>query len=531
MKIKNSFIIAICLITLFTAIFQPLTSKVLGNPDPVSDALDYLRSVQQPDGCIENYATSSWATMAIAAAGEDPHTWAPAGVSIVDYLKNNTDLLDLNKPSDIARFILSMTAAGENPYDINGTDYVALLKGHFNNGQIGETYYLFDDFWGVIALVSAGEPVNSTIIQQSLSFIQENQNPDGGWSWGVGYDSDVDDTAAAIMALISAGRPESSICIRKARNYLKQNQQPNGGFPSWGETNSGSDSWGISGIVAINEDPAEWTVDGNSVIDHLLSLQNPDGSFNWSTYNPPWVNKPLLTSYAIVALCYRQYPVNGFAVYLRIEGSSRTIWRRRTFVSASIIIDDASNEHLFLKPTALGALDTAAEIGGFNYKVQETAWGLYLYSVAGEDAAGMSGWLYRVDYVMPWVGADNFVLNETSPPSPPHREVLFYYGEWTALPIKLIVNATKVQIGNALRVQTLYYNDTSASWEPLENATVFFMGVTYLTDSSGSLTVTVFCSSWIRVEKQGFVRSDRIWITALGIAENSLGGKSGIFPI
>jgi len=43
-----------------------LLSKADGTP--LEKALDYLRSIQQPDGCISDFATSSWAVMAIAAA-------------------------------------------------------------------------------------------------------------------------------------------------------------------------------------------------------------------------------------------------------------------------------------------------------------------------------------------------------------------------------------------------------------------------------------------------------------------------------
>ena len=50
-----------------------LLSKADGTP--LEKALDYLRSIQQSDGCISDFATSSWAVMAIAAAGEDPNEW------------------------------------------------------------------------------------------------------------------------------------------------------------------------------------------------------------------------------------------------------------------------------------------------------------------------------------------------------------------------------------------------------------------------------------------------------------------------
>lgn len=308
-------ILAVTLILSLTTITIVVAYPYSPDDTEVANALNYLRSIQQPNGCIKDFGTSNWAVMAIAAAGENPHDWKKnEGSSIVEYLKANTDLLgdlsDLNSASGIARFILSMVAADENPRDINGTDYVDVLEGLFNNGQMGNATWLFDDFWSVIALVSAGS-VNTTILETTVQFIKDNQNSvDGGWGWAVGASSDVDDTAAAIMALIAAGEPRSSSIIISALNFLKENQQEDGGFPSWGVTNSASDSWGISAIVAANQDPTspEWTKGGNTPVSHLLTLQNPDGSFNWTTIDPPWVNKELNTCYAIIALLGRSYP-------------------------------------------------------------------------------------------------------------------------------------------------------------------------------------------------------------------------------
>jgi len=499
-----------------SGINKPFTS--FGNGDgPVSKALNYLRNVQQSDGCISDFATSSWAVMAIAATGEDPHNWrVGGGPSIVDYLIANRHMLDLGRASDVERFILSMTAADEDSRDVNGTDYVEILKSHFVNGQIGDEEWLFDDFWGVLALVSTGQAANSTVVHETVEFIKGHQNSDGGWGWAVGAGSDVDDTAAAIMSLISAGEGNSTEVVKKALQYLRNNQQPDGGFPSWGVTNSASDSWAIGAICSSGQDPAEWQVNGTSVIDHLLSLQNADSSFNWTRSDPLWVNRALMTSYVIVALCLRQYPVNGLPIYIRIEGSQATIWRRKVFVAASIIIDDQGQEHYFTEPIALGALDKAAEVGGLDYKVKQTSWGLYLYSVAGEEAIGAKGWMYRVDYVMPWVGMGAFIWNATSPPSPPHKELLLYYGEWTDLPLKITVDKTMVHRGDTVTVFVEYFNDTEQLWRPLEGAIVYFLSGQSTTNATGYTMITILVDPPVWTEKGGFIRSDIVRIRWVG---------------
>lgn len=460
--------------------------------------------------------------MAIAAAGEDPHNWKKSdGKSIVEYLIENKGQLNFNVPTDVARFILAMTAAAEDPRNINGTNFVEILEGFFNNSQIGSPSQLNDDFWGVMALVSAGENVSSTIIRGSVNFIKTHQNADGGWSWAVGVTSDVDDTAAAIMALVSAGEDPESNTIVKALQHLKNQQQSNGGFPCWGVVNSASDSWAIDAICSVGQDPADWKVDNINVLDHLLSLQNADGSFNWTTTTPD--NKALMTSYAVVALCRRHYPTNGLHIYTRIEGKQSTIWRRTVFVAASIIVDDTGESHYLPKPTVLGALDKAAEIGSFTYKVRQTAYGLYVYAIAGEEAAGLVGWMYRVDYYMPYVGMADFEWNITSPPNPPHKELLIYYGEWTYLPLKVWVDKTEVHFGENITVRVMCYNDTSGSWQPVEAATVHFLHRTYTTNATGYVAIIVRYDPPLWAEKAGYIRSDVIEVK---ISTNSAGSTA-----
>jgi len=281
--------------------------------EPVSEALSFLKNIQQSNGAISGFITSSWAVMAIAAAGEDPHDWTgSSGQSIVHYLIAKRDLIDLNKTLDVARFILAMTAAEENPRNINGVDYVAKLKNLSVNGQIGYEAWVNDDFWAVLALISAGEPATSTVVHESVEFIKEHQNADGGWGWGrKGVTaSDVDDTAAAIMALVSAGEDRSSEVVENALQYLRDNQRSTGGFPSWDVINSNSDSWAMGAIVSVGQNPVQWQVSSTNVIEHLLSLQNENGSFNRTSNDSPGIDKAWCTSYAIVALCLNPYPVN-----------------------------------------------------------------------------------------------------------------------------------------------------------------------------------------------------------------------------
>jgi hypothetical protein len=298
-------VVSILLVTVFYVNAYPLSSS-----DPeVVNALNYLRNAQKTDGSIENFVTSSWAVMAVAATGENLHTWRNGGPSIVEYLKANKDLLDPGKATDVARYILSMSAAGEDPRNITGTDYVAILESLYANGQIGDEDLLNDDFWGILGLVSA-KTANTTIVQDSMNFIRSNQNANGGWNWAVGGTSDVDDTAAAIMALIAANESASSTVIVDALSYIKSKQMDNGGFESWGATNPGTDSWAIDAIVAAGQDPTSmnWMKNGKTPVDDLLNFQGGDGAFSFPGPNP---DKEWATSYAIPALVGKPYPIRA----------------------------------------------------------------------------------------------------------------------------------------------------------------------------------------------------------------------------
>jgi len=115
----------------------------------VSSALDYLRGQQGTDGKIGDFATSAWGVMSIAAAGEDPNSWqVGSNPTIIDYLSANAG--SASSVSDYARMILAITAAGEDPTDFGGRDFVALLEAAYDGTQIGDSSLLNDDYWGVM---------------------------------------------------------------------------------------------------------------------------------------------------------------------------------------------------------------------------------------------------------------------------------------------------------------------------------------------------------------------------------------------
>jgi len=485
----------------------------------IASALDYLRNNQTIQGDIGGFATSAWVTMAIATAGEDPHDWKAGSNSIVDYLAANAG--DATSVTDYARMTLAIVAADEAPTSFGGRDFVNLLKGQYNNGQIGDTSLLNDDFWGVMALISAGESQSSELVANSVAFIKANQNDDGGWSWGVGQGSDVDDTACAVMALIAAGESSSSNAITNGLNYIKSQQADNGGFLSWGATNPSTDSWAIDAIVAAGQNPTSsyWTKNNNTPIDDLFGFRDTtNGSF------PDWQGNPSswTTAYAIPALLGKPYPVKvlqpqeAVSVYVRVEGQSSTIWSGNVTVSESTITDDEGNPHYLSDPTALGALDEASQIGNFTYTVHYyEGLGLCIWSISGEgDWTNGSWWQYRVDDYPAEVGANSFVLNVTSTPAPPHYEILFYSSTtFSETPLKIALNKTKVDVGEEFAVIVNAYSDTTHNWLPCANATVH-ADEDYVTSPDGTVDISISRDGSFKVfaEKSGYIRSDKVLV-------------------
>jgi hypothetical protein len=486
-------------------------------------ALRYLRNIQWPDGNIGGFHVSCWVTMAIASAGQDPHFWRKSSPSssssIVDYLIKNRGQVDTNRVTDIAKFILAMTSAKENPRNIGGSDYVSTLLNKEKNGQFGDITMCNDDFWAIMALLSAGIPSNSPQIQNSRSFIKNHQNADGGWSWQVGGPSDADDTAAAIMALIASGEDKNSPVIAKAVNYLKSQLDSSGGFICEGVANSASDSWVLMALSAANIGPSssDWVKDGVNPVSHLIRCQNLDGSFSWRIGeggNPWW------TAYAIPALLGRPYPLTPGELYpqayVRVEYVNATIWRGWVEIlpSTEVTAYNSKKVYTIQGGCVLAILDRASRLGGFTYQVSDQWYptGLYVDSIGGYKAEGAYGWMYRVNYTLGQVSVDKCKIN-------PNDRVLIYWGTLGVRPLKVEVEPAEVPLGKPFTATVTFLDDSTGKWIALKNATVN-INPKYQTDQEGRATVTLseprvydlYAERWGSTAQDQYVRSDPVQV-------------------
>jgi len=451
-----------------------LSSVLPGLAEIDNSTINYLKN-QTPD---------PWITMALLAAGE------------TDLDLNHLKEVSGNLATDYEKTILALTAAGENPKTFGNIDFVAQLKSFYQNNQIGSPDLLNDDFWGILALVSAGENPSSQIIQDSKNFILTKQNSDNGWGYAISGQSDTNDTAAAIMALLEAGIKANDPVITKGIDYLKTSQNSDGGFPYLpeGESDSGSDSWVISAIYKLGQNPYDWQKDGKNPVDHLKSLQRPDGSFKWIASEDK--GYPILTAYAIISLTQNYYPINRLH-HLRIEGKDNQICD--AYIKAK---------------TALDIVENGSTICGYTYFIEQTSWGPYLKKINEEEAHDLIGWLYFVNYEIPAIGAADYVLE-------PGNEVLWYFGEWGWKPTKLTLAGQKVDPGNNLEAKVEYFEDSK--WDPLAEAIIYVNDQSFTTDNDGKADLVIHNPGVYQVyaKKSGYIRTNQVSLSVgEGISRN-----------
>lgn len=476
MKMKRKLFI---LLIASAVIFQPIFVMA-----DIGSAKNYLN--EQPQ--------DAWITQALIAAGE---TGFP-----MDHLTNVSGTL----ATDYAKTVLALAAANKNPENFSSVDYVAKLKSYYNSNQMGDANLLNDDIWSILALASIKE-INSAEALGAKNYLLAHQNSDGGWGYAVGGLSDTNDTAAAIMALVEAGVDINNQTISKGANYLKSAQNSDGGFGYMigSESDSGSDSWVMSAIYKINENPENWIKNNNNPVSHLMSLQDTDGGFWWIKPGTGDFNNKAMTAFAVIALSGKSFPVgyygksNSGKVHLRIEGEANTICD--TYADGK---------------TALDVVKNAAESCNYFYTIQDTAYGPYLSKINSEEAAGMSGWMYFVDNKSPSVGAADYNLKEG-------EEVLWYYGEWGWQPLKLSVDTDSPEAEQNITATVEYNKD--GKWTFLEGAKIKGDGnQEYTTDSAGHAVIKLPVGIYdLYAVKTGFVRSDKITIKSGSGALKSIG--------
>ena len=290
-------------------------------PQEIDAAVDrgvaWLRTQQDPaTGQIPGFG-GDWSLSAFAAAGVDPAEvgdpsaqdfylglWTTAGPDPWTNWVAPSGAPDGRPATDYELALLAAHAGGLQASRLApDQNLLAQLAGLYNGrpdtpdapdtgpteGTFGEPGLFNGTVFGLLALTRT--PAPDALLARAVLAVRGNQHDDGGWTFqrvtgaaSRARASDIDMTGAGLAALCDAGVPSSDPDVQEAVAFLKSKVDPaSGGFTHMFGINGDSASWAVSGLNACGIDPQDegWAPQGKGPVDFLLSLQEPDGSFQY----------------------------------------------------------------------------------------------------------------------------------------------------------------------------------------------------------------------------------------------------------
>jgi energy-coupling factor transport system substrate-specific component len=279
---------------LFLAIALGAPAPASAEDSAVTRATTWLEAQQRPsggfaaaDGREAGAEMTSWAMLALAAAGRNPLDVASLGKSPVDFLRSHID--EVKDAGDVARTILALEAAGVDPRDFGGEDLVErLLAKRSQNGSYQG--WPASSAYAVLALRAAGV---EGATGETMAWLREVQGKDGGWGPEPKKPSTAEITGAVLMVLTP-----SSKAADDALAYLRKGKRSNGAFAPGNNLpgNAQATAWASQGLLAAGKDPASFG-DGKSSFAYMRELQAEDGHFlqaHNTEGSPVWVTADVL---------------------------------------------------------------------------------------------------------------------------------------------------------------------------------------------------------------------------------------------
>jgi len=290
-----------------------LVSAAGPRTEAANKALNYVRTLQNADGGFplslgsdSSAGETIDAVLAFVAADIDPATVKKDGKSPLDYLEAQTDSY-ITTPGPLAKLVIGLAAAGEDPRDFAGHDLVASMNAGFNS-----TSHSYGD--GPIdhgLFMLAREKLNLSPAHGSAAYLESKQTAEGCWKISDSFGCDTNTTALAIEALLAAGVDPSESSVEHALDYLEDAQNDDGGFPydpksAWGtDSDANSTAFVIQALVAAGEKIGDWDKGGTTPLQALIAFQLDSGAFEWQ---PGKGENSLATYQAVPALLLEPYP-------------------------------------------------------------------------------------------------------------------------------------------------------------------------------------------------------------------------------
>jgi prenyltransferase beta subunit len=266
--------------------------------DAISTGFDYLSSQINEDGGIrwmdEKSSVSATIRVVLALSAHQQtqdRLISASGNRPIDYLAATAEDWVYQRESGTPAFsaaragqlLTAIAAANENPhaFGINSSDLVYEIHSIYNPntgiyGTSSENKVL-DQVWSMLGLAAnhAGIPEEASL------WLAKSQLEDG--SWDDGFGSYLDTTPLAIMALTSAGWPVESQEIQSALSYLKANQEENGGWQTQWDSTTNANTTGmiLQSLSAVGQNPEEdqWQIMDKNPNSALLDIQQENGAF------------------------------------------------------------------------------------------------------------------------------------------------------------------------------------------------------------------------------------------------------------
>ena len=268
------------------------------------EGLDWLHEQQKADGSFGSVNYTAEVLMAVSANKLDASTWRSSPSLLANVLSNGEEFASLNSAG--AGKLAVALAAQESCWPIGAMK--PLSHYHPTSGTFStDTLY---QAWGILGTAALSDTAPISAVES----LKENQQPNGGWELFAGFGADTNSTALAIEALVAAGEPVTSTSIVSGLNYLENAQNVDGGFPYSPDSPYGTDSdtnstaYVVQALFAAGEDPlsGQWAISETNPISYLLSMQLPNGSFEWQD---GFGANQIATQQAIPALLHRSLPM------------------------------------------------------------------------------------------------------------------------------------------------------------------------------------------------------------------------------
>ncbi len=277
----------------------------------VERALDWLRTQQLPNGSFPGFGVGATvdAVLALDAANVDATAWrVGSGPTALDYLEDQAAAYATSAAAT-GKLILAVIGAGLDPAGFGGLDLLQTLAAfHNGSGQFGSSNW--DQAYALLALRAA----RATPPAGSRTQLLNAQTTAGGWGFMPGDDPDIDSTGLILQALAAAGEPNGSPAVTQAVAFLDNQQNPDGGFAyqSPFPSNASSTALATLGLIAMANNPlgTTWTISNTTPLDYLTDQQSPLGGF--AGYSGP--NDLFATVSAIPALMGKPLPQFGTGV-------------------------------------------------------------------------------------------------------------------------------------------------------------------------------------------------------------------------